>query len=142
MKKLIPFIALLIGVSSEAQIRFESSNPKGRVSIEVGSGHQYNDRYYASYLRPYDYLRLTARQEALLYDRLYALERQRLNQRVYDEMLYRDLQRILNRHQFRSWENRYYAPRYYKKHHKPHHKSHHKGKGYYKGKGHHKHHRR
>lgn len=138
MKKLIPFIVLILGFEAAAQIRIESSNPKSRVSVEIGgnSGY-YRDRHYANYIRPYEYLRLSARQEARLYDMLYSLESRRLSQRAYDDMLYRDLRHLLDRRQFSMWENRYYAPRY-KSHHN--HKSHHHNKG--RGKGHNKHHKK
>lgn len=135
MKKLILFVVLLFGIQSFAQIRIQGSNHNGSVSIEVGNNSYHRDRHYVRYIRPYEYLHLSRAQEAQLYDMLYALEARRLSQRAYDDLLYRDLQRLLDRRQFRLWESRYYKPKYrahvHKKvHHKPkkhHHKQHHHG---------------
>ena len=133
MKKLIPILMLFIGFQTVAQIRIEGRNTNGRVLVEVGGNNNYyRDQHYSRYIRPYDYLRLSRHQEAILYDALYRLESRRLSQRAYDDMLYRDLQRILDRNQFRTWENRYCAKRSY---HKPHYNNHGprgKAKGHYK----------
>lgn len=138
MKKLIPFVMLMIGFQSVAQIRIESANPKSRVSIELGGNTgYYRDRHYGRYIRPYEYLRLSSHQEARLYDMLYALESRRLDQRAYDDMLYRDLQRLLDRRQFALWNDRYYAPRYQRVQYRPQHDNRYSnGRG--KAKGHHK----
>ena len=121
MKKLIPFILLFVGTQSIAQIRIQGANQRGSVSIEVGGNTNYRqDIYNPRYVQPYHYLRLSPRQEDRIHDLIYSLESRRLSQRAYDDILHRDLSRILDRKQFALWQDRYYTPKYRQHKVKPH----------------------